>query len=191
MLCITICPKHLSPITGNRRAGRDGLDSDCVLFYNRGDCARIRAMLEHDDDSGQHPGIALGKLRDMTAFCETAAAAGNSCSLILVRIIPLSSAGPATTAIIRQTDRRSAVAKLITGCVRQLPSRFGIEIIADVLRGSENVRIQKSRWTHFRCLAAEKNTAKPGPGHGLTISSCRDTLSGRRRLPGYRGWQEK
>jgi ATP-dependent DNA helicase RecQ len=126
------------------RAGRDGLDSECVLFYGRGDYARVRSMLEHDDASGQHLGIALGKLRDMTGFCETTGCRRKFLLTYFGEEFPDSPCGSCDNCD-HPPDLMdgTAVAKLITGCVRQLPSRFGIEIIADVLRGSKNARIQK------------------------------------------------
>src|SRR5208337_4531217 len=53
------------------RAGRDGQYSECLLLYSRGDYARVRSMLEHDDAIGQHLRIALKKLQDMAEYCET------------------------------------------------------------------------------------------------------------------------
>jgi ATP-dependent DNA helicase RecQ len=37
----------------------------------------------------------------------------------------------------------TAAAQLITGCVKALPARFGIELIGDVLRGSKGMKIRE------------------------------------------------
>ena len=52
------------------RAGRDGQYSECILLYSRGDSARIRAMLEHDEGGAGHLRTGLKKLQEMTEYCE-------------------------------------------------------------------------------------------------------------------------
>lgn len=143
------------------RAGRDGQDSECVLFYSRGDYARVRSMLEHDDTSGQHLNVALGKLRDMTAFCETAGCRRKFLLTYFGEEYPDEQCGSCDNCD-HPPDRMdgTSVAKLITGCVSQLPSRFGIEIIIDVLRGSKNVRIQKYRLDEHPLYGAGKKYSK-------------------------------
>ena len=53
------------------RAGRDGKPAECLLFYSRGDYARVRSMLEHDEGGERSVRIALKKLHDVTGYCET------------------------------------------------------------------------------------------------------------------------
>ncbi|MEN6443552.1 MAG: DNA helicase RecQ [Methanoregula sp.] len=143
------------------RAGRDGQESECVLFFSRGDCARVRSMLEHDDASGQHLSIALGKLRDMVAFCETTGCRRKFLLTYFGEEYPGEQCGSCDTCD-HPPDRvdGTVVARLIVGCVHRLPARFGIEIISDVLRGSKNVRIQKYRLDTHPSYGAGKKYSK-------------------------------
>lgn len=59
------------------RAGRDGFDARCILFYNFSDSRRIRHMIEMNcKDNGNSPqakqqrDVNLENLRKMIAFCE-------------------------------------------------------------------------------------------------------------------------
>jgi RecQ family ATP-dependent DNA helicase len=52
------------------RAGRDGLDSECVLFFSRGDFFTWRKMLESDSREALH--TAMQSLQSMLNFCEKA-----------------------------------------------------------------------------------------------------------------------
>ena len=126
------------------RAGRDGQYSECVLLYSRGDYSRVRSMLEHDDAGERNLRLALKKLQDMTEYCET-----STCR----RKYLLNYFGEDYTeencASCDNCDHppdmidSTEPAMMIVGCVKQLPSRFGIELISDVLRGSKSTKIQE------------------------------------------------
>lgn len=125
------------------RAGRDGQYSECVLLYSRGDYSRVRSMLEHDDSGERNLRLALKKLQDVTEYCET-----TTCR----RKFLLNYFGEEYTepncASCDNCDHppdmidSTEAAAMIVGCVKQLPSRFGIELISDVLRGSKSTKIQ-------------------------------------------------
>ena len=53
------------------RAGRDGENSDCILFYSRGDVGKIRALIESDGSDERLVRLAIRKLHDMTEYCES------------------------------------------------------------------------------------------------------------------------
>ena len=53
----------------------DGKPAECLLFYGRGDYARLRSMLEHDEGGERSVRIALKKLQDMTGYARRPAPA--------------------------------------------------------------------------------------------------------------------
>ena len=53
------------------RAGRDGGESECILFYSRGDVGKIRSLLERDGSDERFVRLALRKLQDMSEYCES------------------------------------------------------------------------------------------------------------------------
>lgn len=133
------------------RAGRDGRPSECVLFYSRGDTARVRSMLEHDHMTERNLRASLRKLQEMTEYCE---------SITCRRRFLLSYFGeeyPGECNSCDNCDHPAArtdgtePARLIVGCVKELPSNFGIDLIADLLRGSKSARI---RDYHLDALSA-------------------------------------
>jgi ATP-dependent DNA helicase RecQ len=126
------------------RAGRDGQYSECILLYGRSDYARVRSMLEHDDAGGQHLRIALKKLQDMAEYCETTGCRRKFLLTYFGEDYPEENCGSCDTCdhppdMVDCTDS----AKMIAACVKQLPASFGIELIADVLRGSKSAKIQE------------------------------------------------
>ncbi|MBS3909096.1 MAG: RecQ family ATP-dependent DNA helicase [Actinobacteria bacterium] len=52
------------------RAGRDGLKSDCILFFSYGDKAKIEYFIRQKDDPKERD-AAYRMLRDMVGYCET------------------------------------------------------------------------------------------------------------------------
>lgn len=54
------------------RAGRDGGESDCILFYNSDDAKRLRSFIDRDLPSGFQREVARAKLQSMVDYCTTA-----------------------------------------------------------------------------------------------------------------------
>lgn len=52
------------------RAGRDGENAECILFYNYADMHRIRKMIEMDNSNGDVIKTHMDNLFRMVSFCE-------------------------------------------------------------------------------------------------------------------------
>lgn len=55
------------------RGGRDGLQSDCILFYSYGDRVKIEYFIGQKEGARERE-VAYRKLKEMTDYCE-----GNIC----------------------------------------------------------------------------------------------------------------
>jgi len=124
------------------RAGRDGEESDCILFYSPGDRQRCLLFIEKDCLNHPEPGyrsLAVRKINDMIAFCET-----TQCR----RQHLLRHFGETFTEVPCQAcdvcvlsdefiDGREIATKVVN-CISQLPGSFGITHVAGVLTGSRS-----------------------------------------------------
>ena len=125
------------------RAGRDGEDSECILFYSRGDVGKIRSLLESDGSDDRFVRLALRKLQDITDYCETP-----SCRrTFLLNYFGEEYSGENCGSCDNCDQPKGMfdgthVAKKIVECVQQLPSNYGVALITDVLTGSKSSRIQ-------------------------------------------------
>ncbi len=143
------------------RAGRDGKPAECLLFYSRGDYARVRSMLEHDDGGERSVRIALKKLQDMTGYCETT---GCRRAFLLSYFGETPKAGNCGSC--DNCDHPAASidgtepARLIALCVQQLPSHFGIELVTDVLRGKRSAKIESYHFDRLPAYATGKQYSK-------------------------------
>lgn len=138
--------EHYQQETG--RAGRDGLEAECVLLYSGADTLTWKSILEksaHENDVG--PDFLTGALKhlnDMDRYARGAvcrhkalveyfgqpyAAEGcGACDLCLGDVEPVPDA--------------SVLAQKILSCVARVQERFGIGHVISVLRGENTDRIR-------------------------------------------------
>ncbi|TAJ45851.1 recombinase RecQ [Methanofollis fontis] len=129
------------------RAGRDGRPAECVLFYDPADHERIRSMIDRGGPGGRHRRTALRKLEEMRGYCETAACRRKYLLNYFGEAYAAETCGRCDTCEgpggrIDGTE----CARRIIACVEQLPGDPGIDLIADVLRGSKNATVRNNRF---------------------------------------------
>jgi ATP-dependent DNA helicase RecQ len=122
------------------RAGRDGLEAECVLIYSAADFLKWRLMLER---SGELTDARRSLLRDMERY-----AAGVGCRhRHLVRYFgdqySKTDCGSCDYCLgeLESVDEASVVARKILSCVARVGQRFGAAHVANVLCGSENEQV--------------------------------------------------
>ncbi len=138
--------EHYQQETG--RAGRDGLEAECVLLYSGGDFHIWRNVIDEMDHDAH--AIALRKLNDMYAYCTGLACRHQT----LVRYFgqDLDRTGCAACDVcldeLTLVDEPLVTAQKILSCVVRLRERFGAGYTASVLCGSGDKRIKE--WGHDR-----------------------------------------
>ncbi|MCX6092183.1 MAG: DNA helicase RecQ, partial [Candidatus Bipolaricaulota bacterium] len=124
------------------RAGRDGLDAECVLLYGSGDYAVWRYIIEQSE-SQEARSIAHAKLDDVSAY-----AAGAVCRhRAILKYFGQELAGESCNACdvcfgdLELLDDALVVAQKIVSCVYRLEERYGGDYTASVLVGSRDERV--------------------------------------------------
>jgi ATP-dependent DNA helicase RecQ len=144
----TAMPKsleHYQQETG--RAGRDGLEAECVLLYSGADVMTFKSMLQKSaQEAGNetHLPSAFKHLDDMDRYCRGAVCRHRA----LVRYFGQDCDGDNCNACdlclgdTEEVPDAAVVAQKILSCVARVRESFGIGHVAAVLRGenSENVR---------------------------------------------------
>ena len=124
------------------RAGRDGLPSDCVLFYSYGDKIKQDFFINQIDDEAERQN-AQRKLDQVIEFCELSACRRR----YLLDYFGESDAQPpncgACDNCLAPTEEFDAtvIAQKILSAVIRTGQRFGIFYISQVLRGSKVKRV--------------------------------------------------
>ncbi len=160
--------EHFQQETG--RAGRDGLEAECVLLYSAADVIRWESLIEKSaagaDASRNVIAAARELLEQMRRFCtavycrhrklseyfgqEYSKPNCEACDLCLNEVEGLADA--------------TVTAQKILSCVARAGEHFGAEHIVDVLLGADTERVQ--RWHHERLTT-----------YGLMKGTSRKTLT--------------
>ncbi|WP_050179863.1 DNA helicase RecQ [Domibacillus robiginosus] len=122
------------------RAGRDGLDSECIVLYSSQDVQTQRFLIDQSLERDRIP-QELEKLQGMVDYCHT-----EKC---LQQFIVAYFGDPTARPCGRCgncTDSRSSVdvtkeAQMVLSCVIRMGQRFGKAMTAQVLTGSRNKKL--------------------------------------------------
>ncbi len=139
--------EHYQQETG--RAGRDGLEAECVLLYSGGDVMALRKMIQKSaEEAGADPEFLTACLRaprrhrPLCPRCRLpASGAGASTSARSTSATPVH-ACDICLGDTEEVPDATVVAQKILSCVARVKESFGIGHVVGVLRGenSENIR---------------------------------------------------
>jgi ATP-dependent DNA helicase RecQ len=124
------------------RAGRDGLDSECILLYSPQDVQVQRFLIDQSSDRSRMT-QELEKLQQMADYCHTE----NCLQEFILKYF-----GETETVICGRCgnclDSRSKVdvtkeAQMVMSCVIRMGQRFGKNLTAQVLTGSKNKKVSE------------------------------------------------
>nr|QNO46171.1 ATP-dependent RNA helicase DbpA [Methanosarcinales archaeon ANME-2c ERB4] len=127
------------------RAGRDGEESDCIIFFSRSDMGKISYFIEQKEDETEKQN-AYKKLRCMADFCESGTCRRKILLEYFGETYNETNCGNCDNCLNpKETTDGTVVAQKIVSCVAQTGERFGVNYIADILYGSRIQKIVRNR----------------------------------------------
>jgi len=123
------------------RAGRDGLQSDCILFFSYADKFKIEHFIRQKSDPRERD-VAQRMLKEMTDYCE-----GNTCRRkVLLEYFGEGFDDPNCGACDiclepREKFDATIAAQKVFSCVYRVNESFGANHIIDILLGSKNKKV--------------------------------------------------
>lgn len=123
------------------RAGRDGLQSEAILFYGAGDVMKLKNFAQVEDNPEQ-TAILLKKLDQMVQLCETKACRRKYLLNYFGEQAP-DYCGSCDNCLNKpELQDSTIIAQKILSAVYRLNQSFGSGYVVDVLRGSANAKIR-------------------------------------------------
>lgn len=142
------------------RAGRDGLKSDCILFFSYADMFKIEYFINQKEDENERQ-IAYKQLREMANYCE-----GNVCRRRLLLAYfgeKFDEQNCGSCDVCLEPKERfdgTIAAQKILSCIYRVGERFGINYVIDVLLGSKNQKVLQNQHDTIRTYGAGKDYSK-------------------------------
>jgi ATP-dependent DNA helicase RecQ len=127
------------------RAGRDGLEAECVLLFSGGDYQVWKTILEQSEPQGRE--IGLTKLGHVYRYCGGVKCRHRAIVNYFGQELETENCGACDLCLGEVTGVQDALVvgqKILSSVVRQ-GERFGADYTAAVLTGSEEERILKNR----------------------------------------------
>src|SRR5579885_2108757 len=131
--------EHYQQETG--RAGRDGLEAECVLLYSAADFLTWRSIIAKNNDAH---GLEL--LSEIDRLCRTPICRHKALVSYFAQVYEKENCN-ACDLCLNETElvpESHVVAQKILSCVARLRDRFGIQYITSVLRGEKVSRVQET-----------------------------------------------
>ncbi|ANE45148.1 hypothetical protein SY83_00990 [Paenibacillus swuensis] len=128
------------------RAGRDGEESECILLYSSQDTQLQKFLIEQGELSDERKAMEYKKLKSMVDYCHT----GRCLQNYIVRYFGEENDDTCSkcsncTDETKMTDMTEEAQKIFS-CIRRMRERFGVSLVAKVLKGSRDKRILELRF---------------------------------------------
>jgi ATP-dependent DNA helicase RecQ len=157
--------EHYQQETG--RAGRDGLEAECVLLYSAADVLRWESLIEKSalEATGSADIIAASRtlLEQMRRFSGGIHCRHKQLSEYFGQVYekPKCEACDVCLNEVEGIEDGTVTAQKILSCVARAGERFGAEHIVDVLLGANTERVRRWRHEELSTYALMKGTPRP------------------------------
>jgi ATP-dependent DNA helicase RecQ len=144
--------EHYQQETG--RAGRDGLEAECVLLYSAADALRWESLIEKSASDAKAPDEVIAASRELLEHMRRLCAGGHCRHRKLSEYFGQPYSKPNCEACdiclneVEGLADATVTAQKILSCVARAGESFGVGHIVDVLLGANTERVR--RWSHER-----------------------------------------
>ena len=162
--CLPKSIEHYQQETG--RAGRDGLEAECVLLYTAADAMRWESLLRKSAKNAEEPAEVIASrlqhLREMQGYASVAACRHKLLAEYFGQAYENPGCGACDACLgeIEGIEDSTVIAQKILSCVARVEERFGVGYVADVLLGADTEMIRRCRHQRLSTYALLKDHTK-------------------------------
>lgn len=133
------------------RAGRDGLEAECLLLFSPADIKRWESVISSSvSEAGAEETVVaaqMGSLREMASFCSAETCRHAALSRYFGQEYAASDCGACDVCLQESGPRRDATedARAVLAAVEALKERFGVNHVVDFLVGASTEAIRRFR----------------------------------------------
>lgn len=149
------------------RAGRDGLESNCILLFSPQDVMIDKFLIEHRQAAGQKEEDVevlksrdMARLRSMEKYCFTTECLRNYILRYFGEMPEKACNNCGNCNQTFETLDMTSEAKKIINCVYEARGRFGRHIIVDTVMGAKTKRLEEIGAIHYRSYGTLAGAAK-------------------------------
>ena len=156
--------EHYQQETG--RAGRDGLEAECVLLYTAADVLRWESLFRKSAEQAEEPAevvaARLQHLRQMQQFASVAICRHKLLSEHFGQPYEQPDCGACDACLgeVEGIAEATVIAQKILSCVARVEQRFGVGHVTDVLLGADTELIRRCRHQQLSTYALLKEHRK-------------------------------
>ena len=139
--------EHYQQETG--RAGRDGLEAECVLLYSAADVMRWESLMEKSAQDAPNPEVLIAAqkrlIKQIQSLCNSPICRHKALSEYFGQSYESTNCGACDFCLneVEGLEDGTVTAQKILSCVARTGERFGIKHIVDVLQGANTEQIRK------------------------------------------------
>ncbi len=123
------------------RAGRDGVDSECILLFSPQDIQTQRYIIDQNIVNQELHENEMQKLRDMIDFVHTEACLQNYILAYFGEHVDAACGHCSNCLDERESEDVTREAQMVLSCMMRMNERFGTSLISGVLTGSKGKKI--------------------------------------------------
>ena len=148
------------------RAGRDGLEAECVLFFSSADVRRweslIRKSAEEAEQAPEVTAAQIDLLQDMQHLSSSQQCRHRALSRYFGQDYEQENCGACDVCLTPpdHLENGAKIARQVLSCMKGLGIPFGVTYVVDVLTGSKSARIQQQRHESLREFGALQALSK-------------------------------
>jgi len=148
------------------RAGRDGLEAECVLLYSGGDFLTLKAIIEKSAAESEAEKTflpaAVRQLDDMGRYCRGAVCRHKALVQYFGQPFEATNCKACDLCLgdTAEIDNATVVAQKILSCVARVKESFGIGHVVSVLRGEDTENVRKRGHDKLTTFGLLKGVAK-------------------------------